>query len=299
MLRTCSNGESAVDAALADVVRLARSHHVADLALGLAVAASDPNRHPVAAAIVARAHEVVHDDARPLTGRAPDQQRDAGALLAALGLASSTLGPRAARQARELFDRFVSFAPTDQVAAALTTVASELVLGSRPQHVEASTLLRRTARSLHPPSERDPWVWPAPTLDAFDGAVPDAFLAAGTRLGDRMLVHHGVVLLDWRLDHRIDRDRPAADHLVEAITILGASHRASRATADPRWLDRARRMVHDATRWPEPRASGGETVDLTTRTALLCSLLRTMSAAPRARPVPVTRFRSPGERVAR
>ena len=138
-------------------------------------------------------------------------------------------------------------------AMAFAALGAAAVLGAHPEHEGACRLLEDAVAAIGRPTGAPSWPWPAPRLTYGNATLPEALLAAGSALGDRRLIHDGLVLLDWLLGTETagghlsltpvggwgpDDPRPAFDQQpIEAAAMADACARAFDVTGDERWRD--------------------------------------------------------------
>jgi hypothetical protein len=136
-------------------------------------------------------------------------------------------------------------------AMAFAALGASEVVASIPNHRRALSILEDAADLLRGGTAPVPWLWPEPRLAYANAVLPEALVAAGTGLGRPDLIHDGLALLAWLLEHET-RDghlsvtpaggsgpadpRPAFDQQpIEVASLADACARAARVSSDERW----------------------------------------------------------------
>jgi len=174
---------------------------------------------------------------------------------------ASRLGPEEwiREAALELFDD-QDFASDSPRANAYAVLGAAEVLAANPNHLRAQESITSWVRHLR--VDGNPaWPWPESRL-AYDNArIPGALIAAGTCLGDQVMVSNGIRLLDWLVSLET-RDghfsfapasgwvpgepRPGFDQQpLEATAFADACIRAWEVSGDDVWIG----LVLAAARW--------------------------------------------------
>jgi hypothetical protein len=138
-------------------------------------------------------------------------------------------------------------------AMAFAALGADEVLVARPGHRAALALLADAVDSIGHRGTDPSWPWPEPRLSYANAVFPEVMLAAGTALSRPPLVHEGLELLAWLLEHEtIDGhlsvtpaggsapgdERPAFDQqAIEVAALADACARAHTITNDQRWAD--------------------------------------------------------------
>jgi hypothetical protein len=161
----------------------------------------------------------------------------------------------------DMFDKQQEFHSLFPRANAFAVLGASEVLLSLPDHRPARRILEQCLGLLPVPGDDALWPWPEERL-AYDNArIPEALLAAGSRLSDDGLFDAGLHLLEWLVATETHdghfsftpvggrapgEPRPGFDQQpVEAAAMADACSRAWILTGDRRWKDRVER----AARW--------------------------------------------------
>ncbi len=137
-------------------------------------------------------------------------------------------------------------------AMAFAALGAAEVLDGWPDHDGALSLLASAAVTIGGPAADAAWPWPAPRLSYANGAVAEAVIVAGERLGDDKVLQGGLRMLEWLLAGEIrdghlsvvpvggwgpDEPRPAFDQQpIEVAALADACTRAAAVTGDASWL---------------------------------------------------------------
>ncbi len=156
------------------------------------------------------------------------------------------------------FDAHAGFSSVHLRANAFAVLGAAEALSVHPDHAGAGRLLQRAVEPLRAAAtSRVPWFEPRLTYD--NARLPEALLAAGTTLGDALMVHMGLRLLAWLVDVEMPaghfsfvpaagwapgEPRPGFDQQpVEAAAMAEACHRAWTVTGDEQWRARGLRAA--------------------------------------------------------
>jgi hypothetical protein len=169
------------------------------------------------------------------------------------------LGTAAARHPVELvrqvalgyFERGAQRRSGSPRAMAFAALGAHEVLAVYPRHGGALSLLAGTVGALGARVTNSSWSWPEPRLAYANAVLPEALIVAGSGLDRPELVHHGLHLLGWLLDHETagghlsvvpvggcgpNDARPAFDQQpIEVAALADACSRAAVLTGDDRW----------------------------------------------------------------
>jgi hypothetical protein len=138
-------------------------------------------------------------------------------------------------------------------AMAFAAIGAAEVLEAQPGHAGARALLTAAVDMLPLESDDPTWPWPEPRLAYANAAIPEAMIAGGSLLDRPALLHRGLALLGWLLDHETTdghlsvtpaggdgagAERPAFDQQpIEIAALADACARAAVADHDePRWV---------------------------------------------------------------
>ncbi len=119
------------------------------------------------------------------------------------------LGTAAARHPRELvrqvalghFERGAQQRSPSPRSMAFAALGAHEVLVAYPGHRAALELLADTVGVVGVGATSTSWSWPEPRLAYANAVLPEALIVAGAGLDRPELVHHGLHLLGWLLDH--------------------------------------------------------------------------------------------------
>ena len=186
--------------------------------------------------------------------RGAPEARDAwGRSLWALGTAAAH-GPttRIREEARRRFDASVVLGCPYPQPMAFAALGAAEILTRWPGHSGALSLLTVASSVIGEPSVDAAWPWPTPRLSYANGAIAEAVIAAGDRLGREHLLRRGLDMLGWLLAGETrnghlsvvpaggwgrGEDRPAFDqHPSEVAALADACARAAEVTGDSAWL---------------------------------------------------------------
>ncbi|MGA3218886.1 MAG: glycosyltransferase [Acidimicrobiales bacterium] len=169
------------------------------------------------------------------------------------------LGTAAARSPNELvrqvalghFERGARQRSRSPRAMAFAALGAHEILAAYPGHGGALDLLAGTVGVVGIGATSTSWSWPEPRLSYANAALPEALIVAGAGLDRPELVHHGLHLLGWLLDHETagghlsvapvggcgpDDPRPGFDQQpIEVAALADACSRAAALTGDDRW----------------------------------------------------------------
>lgn len=115
------------------------------------------------------------------------------------------------------FERAVRRRSPSRRATAYATLGAAEVFAAHRDHGSARRFLADAARDMQVPPPSAPWPWPEERLTYANAVIPEAIIAAGTALGVDDLVHSGLGLLRWLLDH----ERGSDGHL--SVTPVGGA----------------------------------------------------------------------------
>jgi hypothetical protein len=134
---------------------------------------------------------------------------------------------------------------------AFAALGAHEVLSVCPGHRGALDLLAATVSIVGTGTTSTSWSWPEKRLSYANAVLPDALIVAGAGLRRPELVHYGVHLLSWLLDHETseghlsvtpvggcgpDDPRPGFDQQpIEVAALADACQRAAEITGDQRW----------------------------------------------------------------
>ncbi len=169
------------------------------------------------------------------------------------------LGTAAARHPRELvrqlalscFERGAQRRSRSPRSMAFAALGAYEVLAVYPGHRAALDLLADSIGVVGVGATSTSWSWPEPRLAYANAVLPEALIVAGAGLDRPELVHHGLHLLAWLLDHETsdghlsvtpvggagpDDPRPGFDQQpIEVAALADACSRAATLSADDRW----------------------------------------------------------------
>ena len=137
-------------------------------------------------------------------------------------------------------------------AMAFAALGAAEILAGWPDHSGALSLLASAAEVIGEPAAGPAWLWPEPRLSYANGAVAEAVIVAGEKLGDDKMLHDGLRMLEWLLAGETGNGhlsvvpaggwgpgepRPAFDQQpIEVAALCDACTRAAAVTGDPSWL---------------------------------------------------------------
>jgi hypothetical protein len=137
-------------------------------------------------------------------------------------------------------------------AMAFAALGAAEVLDGWPDHSGALGLLARAAEVIGAPPADSGWPWPEPRLSYANGAIAEAVIVAGQKLGEDKMLRDGLRMLEWLLagetsnghlsvapvgGWRAGEPRPAFDQQpIEVAALADACARAAAVTGDPGWL---------------------------------------------------------------
>jgi hypothetical protein len=176
-----------------------------------------------------------------------------GRCLWALGTAAAR-GPATEIREESLarFGRGAQAASRWPHAMAFAALGAAEILERWPGHSGALALLGRAAAVIGEPPADTAWPWPAPRLSYANGAIAEAVIVAGWKLGQDRVLRSGLRMLEWLLASET-RDghlsvvpvggwgpgevRPAFDQQpIEVAALADACRRAATVTGDASWL---------------------------------------------------------------
>jgi hypothetical protein len=144
-------------------------------------------------------------------------------------------------------------------AMAFAALGAAEVLEGCPGHSGARSLLASACAVIGEPSADPAWPWPEPRLSYANGAIAEAVIAAGSKLGDDRMLRNGLRMLAWlaagetRNGHLSvtpvggwgpGEPRPAFDQQpIEVAALADACVRAAAVTGDSDWLAVVERCV--------------------------------------------------------
>jgi hypothetical protein len=182
------------------------------------------------------------------------EARDAwGRALWALGTAAAR-GPTAdiREQALAMFDVSAAVGSPYPHSMAFAALGAAEVIERWPGHAGALALLAMTETVIGEPGADAEWRWPAPRLSYANGAIAEAVIVAGQKLGRDQLLHNGLRMLSWLLEGETrnghlsvvpaggwqrGEERPGYDQQPSQVAALAdACTRAAAATGDSTWL---------------------------------------------------------------
>ncbi|MCZ6518829.1 MAG: glycosyltransferase [Actinobacteria bacterium] len=160
----------------------------------------------------------------------------------------------------EMFGEVGSFDSVFPRSNAFAVLGAAEVLRMSPGHTQAWDILDRCIRRITPARDDERWPWPESRL-AYDNArIPQAFMIAGTHLGDGKLVDSGLRLLQWlavmetRDGHfsftpvggwAQGEERPGFDQQpIEGAAMAEACSLAWSLTGDDWWKERVQSAAH-------------------------------------------------------
>jgi hypothetical protein len=176
-----------------------------------------------------------------------------GRALWALGTAAARGPVRGIREeSATLFARGAQVSSPWPHAMAFAALGAAEMLDRWPGHSGALRLLDTAAAVIGEPPAHPEWPWPAPRLSYANGAIAEAVIVAGWKLGDDRILRNGLRMLEWLLAGEI-RDghlsvvpvggwsrgeaRPAFDQQpIEVAALADACARAAAVTGDSSWL---------------------------------------------------------------
>ena len=151
------------------------------------------------------------------------------------------------------FERAVRRRSPHPRAMAFAALGAAELLAVEPHHRGAHALLTDAADGMMPPHANAAWPWPEARLRYANAVLPEAMIAIGAVLDRPTLLHHGLDLLAWLLDHEtVDSHlsvtpvggagpfdiRPAFDQQpIEVAALADACARAATVDGDRRWVD--------------------------------------------------------------
>ncbi len=137
-------------------------------------------------------------------------------------------------------------------AMAFAALGAAEILDGWPHHSGALGLLARAASVIGTPPDDPGWPWPEPRLSYANGAMAEAVIVAGHKLGEDKMLRDGLRMLEWLLagetsnghlsvvpvgGWRAGEPRPAFDQQpIEVAALADACARAAAVTGDPGWL---------------------------------------------------------------
>jgi hypothetical protein len=137
-------------------------------------------------------------------------------------------------------------------AMAFAALGAAEVLDGWPDHSGALGLLARAAGVIGAPPADPGWPWPEPGLSYANGAIAEAVIVAGQKLGEDKMLRDGLRMLEWLLagetrngrlsmvpvgGWRTGEPRPAFDQQpIEVAALADACARAAAVTSDTSWL---------------------------------------------------------------
>jgi hypothetical protein len=137
-------------------------------------------------------------------------------------------------------------------AMAFAALGAAEVLEGWPDHAGAHRLLARAVAVIGEPAADRGWPWPDPRLSYANGAVAEAVIVAGWKLGDGKALRDGLRMLEWLLAGETrnghlsvvpaggwgpGEPRPAFDQQpIEVAALADACMRAAAVTGDSSWL---------------------------------------------------------------
>ena len=137
-------------------------------------------------------------------------------------------------------------------AMAFAALGAAEVLDGWPDHSGALGLLARAAGVIGTPPADPGWPWPEPRLSYASGAIAEAVIVAGQKLGEDKMLRDGLRMLEWLLagetrnghlsvvpagGWRTGEPRPAFDQQpIEVAALADACARAAAVTSDTSWL---------------------------------------------------------------
>jgi hypothetical protein len=176
-----------------------------------------------------------------------------GRALWGLGTAAAR-GPDAGirTESRTRFERSAQARSGWPHAMAFAALGAAEILEAWPDHPGAFGLLASAAAVIGEPSANAAWPWPHPRLSYANGALAEAVIVAGSRLGDDPMLRNGLRMLEWLLECETrdghlsvvpvggwgpGEERPGFDQQpIEVAAIADACVRAASVTGDPAWL---------------------------------------------------------------
>ncbi len=137
-------------------------------------------------------------------------------------------------------------------AMAFAALGAAEILADWPDHSGALSLLASAVEVIGEPMAGPAWPWPEPRLSYANGAIAEAVIVAGEKLGDDKVLHDGLRMLEWLLAGETrnghlsvvpaggwgpGEPRPAFDQQpIEVAALCDACTRAAAVTGDPSWL---------------------------------------------------------------
>jgi len=176
-----------------------------------------------------------------------------GRALWGLGTAAAR-GPTAEIRAEALarFDQSARVCSTWPHAMAFAALGAAEVLENWPDHRGALRLLADASSVVGEPPASPAWPWPASRLSYANGAIAEAIIAAGWKLGREPTLRAGLRMLEWLLagetrDGHLSvvpaggwgpgEPRPGFDQQpIEVAALADACARAAAVTGDLGWL---------------------------------------------------------------
>jgi hypothetical protein len=246
--------------------RLEHGYCVDDVARGLVVVCREPSPDPELVAL-ARRYLYFLAQAQAPDGRfrnrlgydrrwrdQPGTHDCWGRALWGLGTAAARCPAAAIRE--ESLARFGSGAQARSEwphAMAFAALGAAEVLDIRPDHPAALGLLNAAVSVIGEPSASAGWTWPAPRLSYASGAIAEAVIVAGGKLGDDQILRNGLRMLEWLLAGETRNGhlsvvpaagwgqgerRPGFDQQpIEVAALADACARAAAVTGDSGWLN--------------------------------------------------------------
>lgn len=137
-------------------------------------------------------------------------------------------------------------------AMAFAALGAAEILDGWPDHSGALSLLAGAAETIGGPAADAAWRWPEPRLSYANGAVAEAVIVAGEKLGEDKVLRNGLGMLEWLLAGEVrnghlsvapvggwgpGEPRPAFDQQpIEVAALADACTRAAAVTGDTSWL---------------------------------------------------------------
>ena len=150
------------------------------------------------------------------------------------------------------FDRSAQISSAWPHAMAFAALGAAEILDRWPEHSGALGLLAQASTVIGTPPADPAWPWPAPRLSYASGAIAEAIIVAGWRLGSDELLRDGLRMLEWLLSMETraghlsvvpvggwgqGEDRPGFDQQpIEVAALADACMRAATITSDSGWL---------------------------------------------------------------
>jgi hypothetical protein len=176
-----------------------------------------------------------------------------GRFLWGLGTAAAR-GPTAGirEEAYTCFDRAAQVSSPWPHAMAFAALGAAEILGTRPDHAGALTLLDGAISVIGAPPAAEEWPWPQPRLSYANAALAEALIVAGDKLDRPQVLSNGLRMLGWllRVETRnghlsvvpttgwsLGEARPGFDQQpIEVAALADACQRAATVTGDSSWL---------------------------------------------------------------